>query len=115
MTKKNTFKNLVPQSFSYHKSKLWEGLSYPLFRLNLNIVTKLIDDTKAELATRFGSYSARQGVGGEIDSIEFILQRLTAWDDEKAAIDKREVYVYLEALDSHFRQLFEMFRELDAE
>ncbi|MDB5268748.1 MAG: hypothetical protein JWP58_1788 [Hymenobacter sp.] len=115
MAKKKTFKSLIPQSFDYHQSKLWEGLAYPLFRLNLDTIIKFIEETKAELTTRFGSYNARQGVGGEIDSIEFILEHLAKWDDAKSAVDKREVYVYLEALGSHLKLLFEMFKELDAE
>lgn len=115
MAKSKTFKSLVGGTFDYHQSKLWEGLSYPLFRMNLNVIIKLIEETKAELSTRFGSYNARQGIGGEIDSIAFILERLTEWDDTKKTIDRRELYVYLEALKSHLDQLFEMFDEIDAE
>lgn len=115
MAKKKTFKSIAPQSFSYHQSKLWEGLEYPLFRLNLDVLVKFIEETKEELAKRFGSYNSRQGVGGEIDSIEFVLLRLTEWNDKRSSIDKRDLYVYLEALGSHLKQLFEMFDELDTE
>jgi hypothetical protein len=83
--------------------------------MNLDIVRKLIDETKAELNGRFGSYDSRQGVGGELDSISYIIDRLTQWDNAKADFDKRELYVYLEALKSHFSLLFEMFDEMDAE
>jgi hypothetical protein len=115
MAKKKTFKNLIPNSFDYHVSKLWEGLEYPLFRMNLNTVHEFIEETKAELGKRFGAYDSRQGIGGELDSITFILQRLIQWDIDKSAIDKRDLYVYLEALQSHLKQLFEMFDEIDAE
>lgn len=115
MANTTTFKSIVPQSFSYHQSKLWEGLDYPLFRINLDVIIKLIGDTKAEMVKRFGSYSSRQGVGGEVDSIDFILQRLAQWDREKNIVDKRELYVYLEALKSHLNLLFVVFNEMDAE
>jgi hypothetical protein len=115
MAKQKTFKSIVPNTFDYHLSKLWEGLEYPLFRMNLNTMHEFIEETKAELDQRFGAYNSRQGIGGELDSITFILQRLTQWDTDKSVIDKRDLYVYLEALQSHLKQLFEMFDEVDSE
>jgi hypothetical protein len=45
--------------------------------MNLDTVRKFIEETKAELDKCFGAYDSRQGIGGELDSITFILQHLT--------------------------------------
>ncbi|UOQ64864.1 hypothetical protein [Hymenobacter volaticus] len=115
MAPKRTFKSIVPTTFAYSRGKLWEGFSYPLYRMNLNKIIEFVNETKQELINRFGSVHDRSGVGAEIDSIEFILERLSNWHSANEQVDIRDQYVYLEALESHFEHLFEMFDEMDSE
>ncbi|WP_046244994.1 hypothetical protein [Hymenobacter terrenus] len=112
-----SIRNIIPGSHSYHISKIFDGIhtGHPLAKLNLKTVRDYYAKVKEALDEKDPSWRDRQGLAGQVDEIDYALDRLSGWTEAGNLEGNRDASVFLDALGGYFEVFISMLDEVDAE
>ena len=119
---KDKFKNdklidLIHPSIGYHFSKLYENIhrDYDMVQINFNSIFETYNNIKQGITERYSSLSALSGVELTTETLDYLFARLKRDLIENKIEDKIELYIFIDALKSHFKELKSMIKEIDQE
>jgi hypothetical protein len=119
---KEKFKNdklidLIHPTIDYHFSKLYENIyrDYDLVQINFNLIFETYNNIKQGITERYSSLSALSGVELTTETLDYLFARLKRDLIENKIEDKMELYIFIDALKSHFDELQSMIKEIDEE
>lgn len=109
--------DFIPGTFSYSIGKVYEGTynDYPLAEMNFSEIKRTIDVVKNEIIKRYGKLSALQGLNDVIRRIDYILQKVDGWIQNKQLLNNDDAEVFLDSFSDRFKELEEMLSEIDQE
>ena len=109
--------DLIPGTLSYSIGKVYEGIynDYPLAEMNFSEIKRIIDVVKNEIIKRYGKLSALQGLNDVIRRIDYILQKVDSWIQNKQLLNNEDAEVFLDSFSDRFKELEEMLTEIDEE
>jgi hypothetical protein len=109
--------DFIPGTFSYSIGKVYEGIynDYPLAEMNFSEIKRTIDVVKNEIIKRYGKLSALQGLNDVIRRIDYILQKVDGWIQNKQLLNNDDAEVFLDSFSDRFKELEEMLSEIDQE
>lgn len=115
--KNKRISDLIPATFDYHVSKLFEHCfrDYPLAEEHFNIILETILNIEKEIEERYLSISALEGVEDELNIIKYILKRLQKTLIESKISDEMELRIFVQSLRRNCDELFDMIKEIDLE
>ena len=107
--------DLIPGTLSYSIGKVYEGIynDYPLAEMNFNEIKRTIDVVKNEIIKRYGKISTLQGFNDVIRRIDYILQKVDGWIQNKQLLNNDDAEVFLDSFSDRFKELEEMLTEID--
>lgn len=107
--------DLIPGTMSYSIGKVYEGIynDYPLAEMNFGEIKRTIDVLKNEIIKRYGNLSALQGLNDVIRRIDYILQKVGGWIQNKQLLINDDAEVFLDSFSDRFKELEEMLIEID--
>ncbi|QJD97184.1 hypothetical protein HH214_15550 [Mucilaginibacter robiniae] len=110
-----TIKSLIPNDFSYHISKLYNGTytEYPLIEFNLESVQNACATLKTEIDNQYG-LSSLTGASIVFDKIDYVLKKLEHWIKTKTIVGNLDAGVFLDAFKGYFDELKQMIDEMDS-
>lgn len=104
----------IPKTIDYHLQKLYEQ-EPSIVALNSKIIEDVYVKVKDGIIERYTSINAQPGVNYTFERIDYIIKRLK----EDVALNRNSDYIQFEifvnSLESHLNELFEMVREIDRE
>lgn len=119
---KDKFKNdklidLIHPSIGYNFSKLYENIhrDYDLVQINFNSIFETYNNIKQGITERYSSLSALSGVELTTETLDYLFARLKRDLIENKIEDKIELYIFIDALKSHFKELKSIIKEIDEE
>lgn len=117
---KNKFKgcrlsDMIPDSLSYHFSKLYEHGPDALVEVNFEYIRDLYEKLKQGITERYFSLDALTGVKYTCETLDYIFDRLQRDLVDSRIGDDIELRIFVDALQNHFDELLEMIDEIDAE
>ena len=109
--------DLIPGTMSYSIGKVYEGIynDYPLAEMNFSLIKKTVDCIKSEIIKRYCKLSTLQGLNDVVRRIDFILQRVDTWIQNKELLNNDDAEVFLDSFSDRFKELEEMLKEIDEE
>ena len=109
--------DLIHPSIGYHFSKLYENIhrDYDLVQINFNSIFETYNNIKQGITERYSSLSALSGVELTTETLDYLFARLKRDLIENKIEDKIELYIFIDALKSHFKELKSMIKEIDEE
>ncbi|WMN11507.1 hypothetical protein QYS49_38615 [Marivirga salinae] len=119
---KNKFKgkklaDFIHNDFHYEFSKLYEnvGRDYPLAGMNFDIICEGYNKVKEGIKDRYFTIEALQGVQYTTQKLDYIFNRLKRDLIDNKISDEFELSIFIDALESNFKELQEMIDEIDKE
>jgi hypothetical protein len=109
--------DLVPGTMGYSIGKVYEGIynDHPLAEINFFLIKNTIDKIKEEIIKRYGKLEALQGLNELIRRIDYILQKVENWIQNKQLINNDDAEVFLDSFSDRFKELEDMLKEIDDE
>ncbi|OUJ68982.1 hypothetical protein [Hymenobacter crusticola] len=103
MTNRN-LKILLPDSYKYHISKLYEGYhsGYPMVRADIDLLISAIQKVSSGLANR--NITAVE-ITWTLEDMNHVLTRLSEWEIAKTLEGNRDAKVFIDALKQYFSDL----------
>lgn len=118
-THKNQFMSdklnaLIPPNHGYMISKLYEGVwnNYPLAAMNLSSLQESVVEISDGISKRYGSLKAA-GIDHEIDKINYLVQKITLWIDNKQLHNNMDAEIFIDCLDLQLQNLYSVVRDID--
>ena len=108
--------SLIPETHSYHVSKVYDGLYHhnPLAKVNTHYIHDYYTKIKDELSVQIENWHDQiSALALETDELDYIFGRLISWADNDALLDNRDARVFLEAFTGHFKKLRDILASLD--
>src|SRR5690606_12739214 len=119
---KNRFKgakiiSVVPNTYDYHISKLFEHShkNCPIVEANFKTIKETINKVKIEVEKRYTKISALPGIEDTFKLLEYIINRLDTTLIQDKIEDENELRIFIQALKNNSEDLFKMIEEIDRE
>lgn len=111
---KPTLTSLIPGTFGYYCSKVYEGIynPYPLAQMNFDSLKKVYESIKEEIESRYGINNLT-GLADVVRRIDYILNRIETWLKDSQLLKNNDAEVFMDAFSSHFDEFRIMLKELD--
>lgn len=115
--KGNKLADFIHDDFHYEFSKLYKnvGHDYPLASMNFDIIFEGYNKVKEGIKERYFSIEALQGVQYTTQKLDYIFNRLKRDLIDNKISDEFELSIFIDALESNFKELQEMIDEIDKE
>lgn len=115
--KDNKLVDLIPKTFDYHFSKLYESdrLNYPFVKVNFEMIIKIYNLIKQGIVERYSSLSALSGIQLNTEILDYLFDRLNRDLINDRIEDEMELQIFIDALKFHFKELESMIKEIDKE
>lgn len=109
--------SMIPNTFSYHLSKLYEfNNEIELAKLNLDTIKNVYNKINDGLVARYTDENyLPEGVKVVKEDIEFMFERIEYFFDNIDNSDNRDVVIYIDQLKLKFEELFNMLEDIDNE
>src|SRR5690606_24071585 len=108
-------KSVVPNTYHYHISKLFEHShkNCPIVEANFKTIKETICEIKIEVEKRYIKISALPGMEDTLNQLEYIINRLDMTLIRDKIEDENELRIFIQALKNNSEDLFKMIEEID--
>jgi len=116
--KNDLLQNLIPKSFEYHITKLYDALYHEstIYNVNLDTISKTYKDLKKGILDRYESLIALPNIKDSFEMLEYILQQLYSKFENNSFInDPLDTRIYIDSLKKEFKEFKETIVEIDRE
>jgi len=116
--KNDLLQNLIPKSFEYHLTKLYDALYHEptIYKVNLDIIRKTYEDLKKGILDRYESLIALPNIKDSFKMLEYLLQQLYSKFENNSFInDPLDTRIYIDSLKKEFKELKKTIIEIDRE
>ena len=118
--RKNKFKdqklsNLIENGFHYEFTKLYENIEkeYPPTEGCFNIIRDAYEKIKKGIIDRYFSLEAFEGINDSVTTLDYLFVRLERDLILNKISDKIELHVFIDALESNFKEFQKIINEID--